>query len=638
VLQINANDLPNWQALVFFVGLIGLWAALRPTMIRDYDSRRLPTNPTARTLFIALFVAIYAAMVIAFHYSGELAIKIGKSLPLIGDLNETFRDQAPLLAAFTLGAVMQLQIFRDVERSVVVWLHSASHLHGDREALTEHLLTNEFVSSEEEQRAYTEALAKYGIYITDAPDSVGPVTFKNWRKLTTLLRLLRTWNDEDKRVLTRDDMRLLSEIENAHDRKTQLAITIVKMVERVEQGKSPNESLPELLTMLTEVGHLDREAVARVETTLRDHLAEGSQSSGQGSLHLTGKDFANHLRQIEGYFQIEYETLVQQAADLTAKSVILSGGQASGRLEQLKKLGFVGLGRIEPVDLDRILWLFLVVACGGFLVLFLGNVGEKYSPIGWDALARFSFIMTVAALIGAIVGSSRRLSSVPSTPWGKYIAAGVLAAVAFFAIQAVSALIKNYQGIEGSDRFVFSVYRTLPWMVLPFFLTIAISRLGRMPAWPILPGLGRYPNATERILDGLAISIVIYVAYALTIAIHVPFDLPWSKRLATAMLKTHFLPVPVRWPLQVMGFLIGFFVVRDVRRAAHAKIVATGNGDDARETAGATETGWVVAGEGSMFRPLKAAHASVPDSNLETTGTASWCRAEPGGKIAVGIG
>jgi len=637
VLQINANDLPNWQALVFFVGLIGLWAALRPTMIRDYDSRRLPTNPTARTLFIALFVAIYAAMVIAFHYSGELAIKIGKSLPLIGDFNETFRDQAPLLAAFTLGAIMQLQIFRDVERSVAVWLHSASHLHGDREALTEHLMTNEFVSSEEEQRAYTETLAKYGIYITDAPDSVGPVTFKNWRKLTTLLRLLRTWNDEDMRVLTRDDMKLLSEIENAHDRKTQLAITIVKMVERVEQGKSPNESLPELLTMLTEVGHLDREAVARVETTLRDHLAEGSQSSEQGSLHLTGKDFANHLRQIEGYFQIEYETLVHQAADLTAKSVILSGGQATGRLEQLKKLGFAGLGRIEPVDLDRILWLFLVVACGGFLVLFLGNVGEKYSPIGWDALARFSFIMTVAALIGAIVGSSRRLSSAPSTPWGKYIAAGLLAAVAFFAIQAVSALIKNYQGIEGSDRFVFSVYRTLPWMVLPFFLTIAISRLGRMPSWPILPGLGRYPNATERILDGLAISIVIYVAYALTIAIHVPFDLPWSKRLATAMLETHLLPVPVRWPLQVMGFLIGFFVVRDVRRAAHAKIVETGTGRDARETAGATETSWAVPGEGSMFRPLKAVHASAPDSNLET-GTASWCRAEPGGKIAVGIG
>ncbi|MEE9545921.1 MAG: hypothetical protein V3V65_00320, partial [Hyphomicrobium sp.] len=380
--------------------------------------------------------------------------------------------------------------------------------------------------------------------------------------------------------------------------------------------------LPELLTMLTEVGHLDREAVARVETTLRDHLAEGSQTAGQGSLHLTGKDFANHLRQIEGYFKIEYETLVHQAADLTAKSVILSGGEASGRLEQLKKLGFVSLGRIEPVDLDRILWLFLVVAFGGFLVLFLGNVGEQYSPIGWDALARFSFIMTVAALIGAIVGSSRRLSSAPSTPWGKYIAAGLLAAVAFFAIQAISALIKNYQGIEGSYRFVFSFYRTLPWMVLPFLLTIAISRLGRMPSWPVLPGLSRYPNATERILDGLAISVVIYVAYALTIAIHVPFDLPWSKRLTTAMQETHFLPVPVRWPLQVMGFLIGFFVVRDVRRAAHAKIVETGTGRDAPEPAVATEISWAVSGDGSMFRPLRAVHASAPDSNLEA-GTAS---------------
>ncbi|MCK5549984.1 MAG: hypothetical protein KAI41_05585, partial [Hyphomicrobiaceae bacterium] len=65
MLQINVNDLPNWQALVFFVVLVGLWAALRPTMIRDYDSRRLPNNPTARTLFIAVFITVYVAMVIA---------------------------------------------------------------------------------------------------------------------------------------------------------------------------------------------------------------------------------------------------------------------------------------------------------------------------------------------------------------------------------------------------------------------------------------------------------------------------------------------------------------------------------------------------------------------------------------------
>jgi len=212
-----------------------------------------------------------------------------------------------------------------------------------------------------------------------------------------------------------------------------------------------------------------------------------------------------------------------------------------------------------------------------------------------------------------------------------------VAAVAFFAIQSVSALIKNYQGIEISDRFVFSVYRTLPWMVLPFLLTVAISRLGRMPSWPTLPGLSRYPNATERILDGLAISIVIYIAYALTIALHVPFDLPWSKRLTIAMQETHLLPVPVRWPLQVMGFWIGFFVMRDVRRAAHAKIVKTGTGRDLPEPAGATEAGWIMPGEDSMFRPLEAVHASAPDSDLEI-GTASWGRAETGRKIVAGVG
>ena len=47
---------------------------------------------------------------------------------------------------------------------------------------------------------------------------------------------------------------------------------------------------------------------------------------------------------------------------------MLAGDKASERLEQLKGIGFSGLGRIERISLDVVLWLFLVATFGGFLV------------------------------------------------------------------------------------------------------------------------------------------------------------------------------------------------------------------------------------------------------------------------------
>ena len=106
---------------------------MRPSMLRDYDNRRLPNNPTARVLFVVICLFTYVTLVLCFQSFGEFARKISSLIfpAFIHNFVDTFRDQAPLLGAVTLGALLQFSFFRDLERSLLVWLHSARHLHRD---------------------------------------------------------------------------------------------------------------------------------------------------------------------------------------------------------------------------------------------------------------------------------------------------------------------------------------------------------------------------------------------------------------------------------------------------------------------------------------------------------------------------
>ncbi len=569
------EELPNWQVLVFFTTLVLWWSMMRPSMVRDYDGRRLPNNPTARFLFTFLSVLVYVSLVIAFHAFGEVATKVGHSLPLVGGFIDNFKDQAPLLAAVSLGGVLQLSFFRDIERSVLVWLHSARHLHADGVTLATHLGRSGFNPSEDEKRRNRETAKRHGVYVTDDEfDGVGLVTFNSWRKVATLLRLLRDWNNEERRVLEQNDMRLLEESETAHERKTQLAMTIIKMVEQVGKGGSTSKVLADVLKMLSDTPHVDRAGVAAVEARMKSLLADDASAAGR-PLRLTGEELRSHLSEIEEYFQVEYEMLLQQVSELAAKSVILAGEQAPERLEQLRAVGFDGLGRIEPINFDRILWLFLIVAFGGFLVLFLGRLGAATQQQGSaEGLARFAFVMAAAALIGAIVGSQRRLSRAPITPWSNYLMAGIVAAALFVGVQSVTQLIKEYLQIPlPAGQPPFTITQLLPWTLIPLLLTVGICRLARVPRWPDLPGLKAYHNIWERALDGLGISGALLIGYLLAFALHEPLGIPLPKGLQEQMNQPRLLPVPIYFPLLGLGFFIGFFVVRDVRRAAHSQIV-----------------------------------------------------------------
>lgn len=641
-LTLLAQGLPNIENLVVFMSILLVWATLRPSMVRDYDNRRLPNNPTARLLFAFICLVIYVGLVAFLHKFGDVARRFSEALPgPVRSFIEANKEAAPLLAAMMLGTLLQLGFFRDLERSLLVWLHSARHLHGDTLQLANHLERCKFLPSDDERERNRGDARRFGIYLVDSGvEGVNLVTFHSWRKVASLLRLLRQWNGGEHRLLSPRDMDLIESIETAHERKTQLAMTIVKMIDKVERGGKTASALTDLLGMLTGTGHGDRAGVDAIETKLKQVLdgggAMGSAAASQAGalsadldagrpLRLSSRQFEDHLQEIESYFKVEYDILLGQVAGLTAKSVVLSGDDAPERLEVLKGLGFQGLGRIEPINFDRILWMFLLVAGGGFLIMFLGNIGNPVPP-SYDRLARFSIVMAIAALIGAMVGSHQRHARALWTPWTTYFAAGLAAALANVAISEMWELARSYMienaivtqqaqaqpaGAQPSMH-----VRTLIWSFLPALLTVAVCRLGRLETWP---GLDRLPRGwgrslVERTIDGFAVSGAVLIGYYFAIGSYGMFGWTLPPAITQLTEKWHILPIPVMMPLQIMGFFIGFFTLRDVRRAAQSsmidKRVVGGQAAPARTSVPVTGRGETAAAARS--EPPRAAREPAP--------------------------
>jgi len=603
-----AQLLPEIEAALALASIVAAWAFLRPSMVRDFNNRPLPPNPTARLMFVALCVFGYGVLVVSFHVFGEFTDKLSISItriPFISSIVEYFRGQAPLLAIITFGGLLQLSVFREFERGLLAWLHSTGHLHQDSKALSAHLARCEFLPTDDEKRSYRELARRFGVYVTSDFDTVGVVTFQGWRKVATLLRLVRQWNPRvGGGTLGEEDMRLLAELETAHERKTQLAMTIVKLVERAERGgEGSAKSLSELLKLINKDHQSDPSAVQDLEVRARS-LLKSSHAGGEGPLHLTGEEFKTFLAQIESYFQVEYAILLEEIADLAARSVVLSGEAAPDRLQLLRQLGFSGLGVIEPIDINRFIWIFMIVSIGGFLVMFIGTQGDssRQGPPPVEMLARFAFVMALASLVGAFTGSKRSLAGAAQTPWGAYVVGGLVAVALFVAVNVFVDLVKQANaaiaaastvsqettsGVKPDTLALQSasespapyqprpIRKRLPWAALPFFLVIALCRLARLEEWPGLRRNGEFGRIGERFADGLVLSLTMLVGFYLAIGIHQALGIDLPPRLQASLAAKGMFGIGLSSPLVIFGFLIGFFVVSDIRRAAHARIIAS---------------------------------------------------------------
>ena len=579
----------NKEALLVFTLIIAAWAVARPTMIRDLDNRRLPPNLTARLIIVLLYALIYAGLVAAVVFAKPFVMNALNVLPdQIETAFKSMEKQAPLLAVMALIGLNSLAPFREAERAFIIWIHSVRHLHGDANTLVAHFQTCAFRPSDVEHQKNLDELARHNIFVTDTNTrGIDLPSLNTWRKLTTMLRCLREWNKHG-RVLTDQQMVMLEELEKAHARKTRLATEILRLLSHVSSGKGTAEILNQLSTLLAAASHSDRNSVAGVEAQLKSLLG-GETPSQDTRVHLSSSELQGFLSQIDGYFQIEYQILLRQAAELTALSIVYAGDMAAERLRELKKLGFQGLGRIEPVNLDRILWLFFAISIGGFAIFYLLRYQQLKDLPGANrtglllGLGIFSVTMAIATLIGAAFGSNKRHVHAQHTPWGAYFMAGLISVALFETTHAVRILLTAPEGMGSAPGEVLPLYRQLPWAVIPFLLTVGICLLSRLNRWPIPTSLVSTPTAQaawERSLDGASLAALIFIGYSSAIGLHevLSIELPGS-------LKDGPYDPRIFLPIMLFGLLIGAVAVRNSRRAGRATLVerperADGNNED----------------------------------------------------------
>jgi len=163
---------------------------------------------------------------------------------------------------------------------------------------------------------------------------------------------------------------------------------------------------------------------------------------------------------------------------------------------------------------------------------------------------------------------------VRNTPRMKYVVGGVLAGAIFVLVSVLWNAAKVALDIpppEGQPPF--SILRTLIWSMLPGVTTIAITRLARLPHWPAATLTSKLDWLYVRVMDGAVVSLAFFAGWALAFPLHDLLGLELATALQTARDKS-WVGVPVFWTLQLMSFMIGFLVVKDVRAASHATITA----------------------------------------------------------------
>jgi hypothetical protein len=249
----------NPESLWAFGAIVALWALARPTTIRDYDNRPLPADAKARLFVVVCYVGLYLLGIAVTFVARDALAKVVATMPrwelageLVRQLAPDLDKGAPFLSFFALGTLLTLPAVRELERSFMVWAYNARHLHKDVELLSLHIRSCPFVASDQERLLNIEGLKAFNIFLTDTnTQAITLPSVVAWRKTAALLRQLRAWRDDAGSLLDTAQQRQLEEIAAAHERKTRLAIEIVRVLNLVSQGGGPERALSQVSSILS---------------------------------------------------------------------------------------------------------------------------------------------------------------------------------------------------------------------------------------------------------------------------------------------------------------------------------------------------------------------------------------------------
>jgi len=570
--------------LILFAGIVvAAYALFRLTQVRDADGQKLPPSFTAKLFFVLTHVFIYLFILGLCLYSPNILAKLPGGLADI--IPEELRQQLPLIAVIAVGALLTIPQIKELDRQYAVLLHSAQHKRADEDALRLHLASCPFRPSNKEIEESLDYLRQFDVYVTDGETgSIQLDSVDTWRKVSSLLRLLKSEALSDSTVLSPADRQEIVRLEEAHFRKTKLATSMMRILDHMEKGSQYGQRLTRVASLLGDASHGDRQKVGIAENVAQQimnelelaHVANGPQ--GEEPLRLSSKQIQQYIVQIESYLRAEYQLMLQSASRLTAKMIVRSGDRATENLDETKDAGFLGLGEIQEVNLDRVI---LVIMATFPTVFFFFTMSALWSgrPARPELYISIATTISIAALIGAMWGSRRRFAQSRDVPWSSYLAAGTVAIAGFIIVQATRYFIDpKAVNPNDSETVELAAYITsvLPWSASAAFVTVGICGLARVPEWPWF----KDNPVAERTLDGAFLGLAYGVGQLASYVFHVAFQTHFGGIIVKRVSEGEF---DWLWSSSIrgalIGFVMGYFIVRDIRRVAHSHVVQPGRFD-----------------------------------------------------------
>lgn len=622
---------PSWFVVCLLLVITFAWT--RPFAVRDFEDRKLAFNATAQIAFVLAYCMVFLALVLAVHYARPVVSQFFSAVGAIDFATRYLQPKTdatggfpPLFALTILGWFQSVSMLREIERTMLVYVYSARYRFADIQSLGSHLSDCPYDPTPEERAKNRQVLERLNVFLSDSDTrTIDIKVIGDWRKVETLLRHIRAWQEAGKIELTLQEIELLEKVITAHERKTALALNIIRMLDHVAKGGGTADTFGQVTDIIKAARDGDRAALEAAEVKALE-LVKATQAieaveaaSGAAAeppkLRLSSAQLKQFLGQISSYFEEEYRILLHQVADLTAKAVVHSASESGNRLSALKTAGFAGIGELVTIRFDRILWVFFV-AFFASMVLFLFRAsmmpltGERPTfPIQQQFMMIGTISLTIgfATIVGAFVGSTRSLAQSPRMPILSYGLAGLFAVFLFFIVHTARIAISGpppaaavatgatvpagppaaakpaiaAQPAVRSAQTPFArqptLQRSIPWGIIPFMVTIGICMLARLSAWPVPAAWGG--RIVERSLDGLALGGVMVLAVVLVHRVAFPaleafpaLDIRRPPAIAEAWRKS-WIPLNMLWLQLGTGFAIGAMVLRDIRRVAHSRIV-----------------------------------------------------------------
>lgn len=466
---------------------------------------------------------------------------------------------AAVLALIALFGGFKIPILNKADEKYRRWLSSIDFRQREAEQIEILLRRSDFSPPEGERRANREKLHQFEFYVEESPFDPESGVIGLWRKVAGLLRLVDYWQGQYRGFLSSSQKAVIAEIRDLDERKTKMALAIVRIMMSIRDSDGEEVQGPEL-KRLEAVPHQDRPGIAALEEAVEEHLAARVSTGEAGAVRIEMHELDGYIKQIEGYFEIEYRILLDKLVALVAEAVCLNRRSTSLFVEELHTVGFVEMGEYVRFGVEKIFVFALVL----FVALALGFAGMD---ILLDQVTRMEitkifliFFVYLAAVICAIgFGCNRTVAEKPFTPWGEYLKASLATLVAFVMIHAA-----NYTFSQVPEPTLLAYFgKKWHWAFFPFAATLSICWRGghREPA-----AAANQAPWIERVKDGGIVAGAMALAGLLVL---------WGMQYSDPVMFQRFFPedqlnltmiIAMEALSSFIGFVLGLAVLSDMRQ------------------------------------------------------------------------